>query len=265
MPFTPAHAAAALPFRRWSSPGPYIWPALVIGTIAPDLEYFLLLRGAARWGHDFVGSFAFCLPVGLLAMLLWTKLGHRAALLLAPDDHRLRWWSTLERRYSAREWTLFIPFSLLVGSWTHLLWDAFTHQGRWGGKLIPAIESVAFTIADRDFYWTNVFQQGSTLLGMLILVIAYLNATRRRERTTEPTPRLAPVTRLTVVTLAIALPITFGLFYAAQRAAYTPGFEYYRAFIGSAARGTLAAWIAAAILVSVGIWFAAPPERQPAP
>ena len=46
MPFTPAHVAAALPFRRTR----LIWSALIVGTIAPDLEYYVRLNADGRSG-----------------------------------------------------------------------------------------------------------------------------------------------------------------------------------------------------------------------
>ena len=49
MPFTLSHAAASLPFRRLKP----VWPALVIGTFAPDLQYFILISDEDRSGHHF--------------------------------------------------------------------------------------------------------------------------------------------------------------------------------------------------------------------
>ena len=51
MPFTLSHAAAALPFRKFKP----VWPALVIGTFAPDLQYFIWISDEDRSGHHFPG------------------------------------------------------------------------------------------------------------------------------------------------------------------------------------------------------------------
>jgi hypothetical protein len=48
MPFTFAHPAAVLPLRRFC-PDRLVWSALVIGTVSPDLEYFVRLAPSARW------------------------------------------------------------------------------------------------------------------------------------------------------------------------------------------------------------------------
>src|SRR5271157_1443718 len=65
MPFTLSHAAAALPFRKLKP----VWPALVIGTFAPDLQYFIWISDEDRSGHHFPGVFLLALPLALL--LLW--------------------------------------------------------------------------------------------------------------------------------------------------------------------------------------------------
>lgn len=53
MPLTFAHPAAILPFSRQSK---YIhFSALVLGSMAPDFEYFLRGRPVGEIGHSFTG------------------------------------------------------------------------------------------------------------------------------------------------------------------------------------------------------------------
>src|SRR5262245_44725270 len=63
MPFTIAHSAVALPVLRWLR-APYAASALVVGTMAPDFEYFLRLRPFASISHTLPGLLVFCLPAG---------------------------------------------------------------------------------------------------------------------------------------------------------------------------------------------------------
>src|SRR6185503_14629770 len=69
MPFPLAHPAAVLPLRRFC-PRYLSFPALIIGSLSPDLGY---LSGSFRldvFSHRFLaGSFGFCLPAGLLLLL----------------------------------------------------------------------------------------------------------------------------------------------------------------------------------------------------
>src|ERR1700693_6652351 len=66
MPFTLSHAAAVLPLRRLN----LVWSAFVIGSFAPDFEYFLRLSPESRYGHGFPGVFVFTLPTALV--IFWT-------------------------------------------------------------------------------------------------------------------------------------------------------------------------------------------------
>ena len=81
MPFTLSHAAASLLFRRFKP----IWPALVIGTFAPDLQYFIFLSDKDRSGHRFPDVLLFTLPLALLVLWLfeWVVKGPAVELLPA--------------------------------------------------------------------------------------------------------------------------------------------------------------------------------------
>ncbi len=71
MPLTFAHPAAVLPFSRKSK---YIhFSALVLGSMAPDFEYFLRGRPIGEIGHTFVGFFLFNLPLVLFIYLIYQR------------------------------------------------------------------------------------------------------------------------------------------------------------------------------------------------
>ena len=72
MPFTLSHAAAALPFRKFKP----VWPALVVGTFAPDLQYFIWISDEDRSGHHFPQAVLYTLPLALLVLWVfewWVK------------------------------------------------------------------------------------------------------------------------------------------------------------------------------------------------
>jgi hypothetical protein len=251
MPFTPSHAAAVLPLRALCRRGWLCWSALVVGSITPDLEYLLLLRGYSRWGHTFAGTFYFCLPVGLLALLLFDCFAKRRWLLLLPAAARRRWAAAAFEAPSLRAWFSSIPLSILIGSWSHLLWDSFTHTGRFGGRWIPQIESVAFTILDRPVLWTNLLQLSSTFIGALILFAAYRQSLSRSAGSDRIAPSIPDLWRHLLVAVWALLPILFALGYAFRRAAYTPGVEYLHAFVGAGARATLSATVLVGLLIAI--------------
>jgi hypothetical protein len=94
---------------------------------------------------------------------------------LAPDRHRQRWirfakpfrWTPLSR------FALIIA-SLLLGTLTHLVWDAFTHESGAVIRNMPDLRDAEPLLefgSHRPLY--NVLQHGSSLVGMGILVVAY--------------------------------------------------------------------------------------------
>lgn len=65
MPFTFSHPAIALPLKV-IKPAWFSTTGLVVGSIAPDLLYFLKMGGSADFGHTLVGVFMFDIPISYL-------------------------------------------------------------------------------------------------------------------------------------------------------------------------------------------------------
>ena len=137
MPFTPSHAAAVLPFLRTPLPA----SALVIGSVAPDLPYYLPLE--LPWDtHTASAVVTVDLLLGGLAWVVWHALLAEPALAGAPGALRARLAGVplglVVRSRSLRGLVLTV-LALVVGSATHVLWDEFTHAGRWGTEQLPAL------------------------------------------------------------------------------------------------------------------------------
>lgn len=103
MPFTPAHVAAVLPFAR----RPWIFPALVAGSMAPDMPYFVRT-----------------LPVAVTAESWYEPLLNASTSHSVANRRRLLRSSGLGSRF------VWLMASALVGIATHLVWDAATHSMR---------------------------------------------------------------------------------------------------------------------------------------
>src|SRR5438045_1413565 len=164
MPFTISHAAATAPFspliRRFRLP----LAAMVIGTMAPDFEYFIHLRTLALWGHSAVGLFVFCLPAGLLVLAAWEFLARAPVLdlLALPLDRRAElntpaWWGRA-------------AVAIIAGAATHVLWDSFTHVGRWGVRRLPVLNGNAASIGAGSEPWFIVLDQVSTVVGGAVVL-----------------------------------------------------------------------------------------------
>ena len=128
MPFTPAHAAAALPLLRFR----LVPSALVVGTMAPDFEYFLRFAPGGGFGHTIPGAFLQSLPLALIVLWIFHAVVKAPLVQLLPHGVRRRIAVRAERfRFGGPARFLLIVVSALVGIATHLAWDSFTHFDTW--------------------------------------------------------------------------------------------------------------------------------------
>jgi hypothetical protein len=128
MPFTFAHPAAVLPLR-WFRTVPTVFPALVIGSMTPDIVYFVPLHLDGEFSHSLAGLFLFCLPTGLLLYLLIRHLLRQPLIALLPGLLACRLPDRpMPRQTTAARHGLWVMLSLLIGAVTHLLWDDLTHH-----------------------------------------------------------------------------------------------------------------------------------------
>ena len=137
MPFTLSHAAAALPFRR----SRLVPSALLIGTFAPDLQYFIRLDAGGGWGHTIPGAFLMDLPLGLAALWIFHRFVKVPLVYLLPETVRARLTEQLlPFRFGPASRFVNIMVSLLVGIATHLVLDSFTHSQYWAARHVDALQ-----------------------------------------------------------------------------------------------------------------------------
>ncbi|HXY96239.1 MAG TPA: DUF4184 family protein [Steroidobacteraceae bacterium] len=174
MPFTLAHPAAILPLRRI---GFLALAPLVIGAVTPDVPYYLPLGPSGRAlglkldTHSVIGSYTIDLALGL-ALLLAVVLLREPLTVLLPARAR---WLCLEALEPFRrrpvEWLL-APLAILIGVWSHLLWDSFTHPDGWAVRHLPAL-SESITIGWYTGEIFHILQYLSSALGLIILAWWY--------------------------------------------------------------------------------------------
>ncbi|MCA0253230.1 MAG: DUF4184 family protein [Actinobacteria bacterium] len=131
MPFTPSHIAAVLPLRGRAGRGLPI-AALAAGSVSPDLLYFQPFvdwRLVTPSPHSLAGIVTWDLLLGFALWAAWRAGAHPLHDLM-PDPVRRRW---QPGRWPADGlgWAMAVA-ALLVGAITHVVWDEFTHAGRFG-------------------------------------------------------------------------------------------------------------------------------------
>lgn len=203
MPFTLAHPAAVLPLRHL--PGLRTAP-LVIGAMAPDTPYYLpVSHRVAFYTHSLTGSYAIDLPLGIVLLACALLLREPLTALLPA---RARWLclSALEPfRHRAREWLL-APLAVLIGVWTHLLWDSFTHGDGWIVRQVPALQHIV-TIGAYSGEVCHVLQYLSSAVGLAIVLWWFARLRASPEADTGEAARRAHVGPALLLVVGAALLI----------------------------------------------------------
>ncbi|WP_329188492.1 DUF4184 family protein [Actinacidiphila glaucinigra] len=213
MPFTISHALAVLPVLRQDRAGtvrgrgPLVAAALVAGSFAPDVPYFAdsLVRGLFGYGQFTHAPLGVALVDPLIAAGLvggWMVL--RGPLVALLPGHRQAGIAALAGvgdpvRPSARSVAAFW-LSAVAGATTHVVWDAFTHPGRWGVRLLPVLDHQVHGTALHKYV-----QYGSSALALAVLGWYGLRALRAASDPAEKRP--SPVPRLSHRTRRLALAV----------------------------------------------------------
>ncbi|WP_418061409.1 DUF4184 family protein [Pimelobacter simplex] len=167
MPLTLAHPAVVLPLRGLGLP----LAGLVIGSMAPDLPVFARWHEGYALSHSLAGILTLDVVVTLALLALWDLVGRDALVDTAPSPVRDR---LPERARIGRRAWLLAPLAAVVGSTTHVVWDLFTHSGRWGVRHVAWLHEVHGPL--RGDAWA---QYGSTAIGLLVVGAAMLLHLRR--------------------------------------------------------------------------------------
>src|ERR1700738_2782605 len=186
MPFTISHAAAVLPFSRllarWQ-----LLSAVVIGAMVPDFGLFLPWRMHRFETHSAMALLTFCLPVGMATYWLFQFLIKRPLIEVLPEGAYARWrpFSATADCTSIRQWML-AACGVLAGALTHLVWDAFTHENARGIRMIPWLEEPIVEIGSHHMSGVRVLQDGSSLIGLVIVLVLVWYGLRRGQEPAAP-------------------------------------------------------------------------------
>lgn len=153
MPYTLSHAAAVLPFSKLKFVDV---PALVIGSFAPDLLYFVLLDFNMKENtHSGWGLLYLTLPIAIITYIYWKKLGYSVSNYIGfrLKNHRSPIW--------------IIVISLCFGIATHIIWDLFTHGS--ADYIVLEFFQPRLTWFGYSFWLYDLMQIVSSILGIIIV------------------------------------------------------------------------------------------------
>jgi hypothetical protein len=124
-----------------------------------------------------------------------------------------------------------ISVSLILGQWTHLLWDSFTHERGYFVQAFPAYARAFVRIFGYSVPASYICQVASTAAGLVILCICYRSWLKKQER---------PILCATIETegwrcafwmAALAVPLPFAISFGMNFVRYIRGYNLVRLFL----------------------------------
>ncbi|WCC47669.1 DUF4184 family protein [Tenacibaculum finnmarkense] len=200
MPFTFSHPAIVLPlkniFGKWIS-----LTAIIIGSLTPDFEYFLRMKIQSNFSHTILGTLWFNLPLGLLLCFIFHLIIKTPLLENLPkyiqarttDLKDLNW-----NNYFIKNWFI-VCLSILIGAYSHIFWDSFTHQNTFFTGYFQLNEK----ILNSPISYFKILQHLSTLLGGLFIIWSFNK--RKKQNLIESKPNSTYWIAVSLVAIAILI------------------------------------------------------------
>ena len=237
MPFTFAHPAIVLPLARLSKR--YVsLTGLIAGSLAPDFEYFVRMIPHSEYSHTLQGIFFFNLPVAILISFLFHFLVRNEIIDHLPKSLYYRFYSFKSFNWLSHVKQHSFPFiaSIIIGAFSHILWDSFTHEGGFFVQLLPVLKT---KISHFPVY--RLFQHGSTVAGFTVIGWVIL----KLDKTFSKPPVHSIIEYWIVVALITVLYVAglIGLFFTLRK--YYP---YHGVFVVAAINGFMLGVVLSSLL-----------------
>ena len=183
MPLTFAHPAAVLPFSRNSKYVNFL--AMVLGSMAPDFEYFLRGMPSGATGHTLSGFITFNLPIVVIVYFIYQTCIHQTLFSHLPSMIKV---TNSQKTSSSSLLKVFVfLYSALIGMLTHVVWDSFTHLNGFMVKNLPVL-TYTVHIFDINIPIFKLLQHGSTIVGITVIIsFMYFRARQNRGNSEELT------------------------------------------------------------------------------
>ncbi|PRY03982.1 uncharacterized protein DUF4184 [Pontibacter ummariensis] len=185
MPFTFSHPAVVLPLK-YLPKGWVSLTGLVVGSVVPDFEKFIKMEPGNTFSHTWHGLFWFNLPLGILLAFVFHVIVRNPLV-----DHLPLFLKKRLVRFKSFNWPLYfrkhygiVMLSVLIGAFSHLVWDSFTHKGKQGDRLMRFfMEQASLEWNGPPMFW--LVDNLSTVLGALVVFYAILQLPARETKAQE--------------------------------------------------------------------------------
>lgn len=248
MPFTAAHPLAVLPLVRWRRLR-LDATCLVLGSMAPDFEYFVRAQQVSTISHTFRGLWLWDLPATLILGVLVHAVVKWPMLLVAPAAVTQRVIPAIGvpwRTHWGPATITSCVVSAVLGSATHVAWDSLTHASGWGPRHVHALTAPVALPVLGPMVLHRVLQHGSTILGLAVLAVVVVRGLRRS------TPVVLPKLPRTAARACVALCVIAGVALTTGRLVRMHATDIGDLIVGVIAGVLAGTVVASAILVAPG-------------
>ena len=169
MPFTFSHPAIILPLSKIHHSKISI-TGLIVGSLAPDFEYFILMQMRRTHGHELSSFLWFNLPLCIALAFLFhvvLKLPLINSLPHYLHEKLARFKQFNWIAYFKKYWYVFI-YSTAIGVFSHIFWDSFTHDH---GMFGPSPPFLKITLPVHEMKLFEFLQWISTAFGGLYVIL----------------------------------------------------------------------------------------------
>jgi len=209
MPFTFAHPAVVLPFGKIFKRGLSV-TGLVIGSMAPDFEYFFRMRIFSAYSHTWQGLVWFDIPLAFVLVILYEIFVKEKLITHLPGAlNRRFYWARQHVTFYSTGYFLAILVSAALGAASHIVWDGFSHPN---GMYVHhwAVLQRVYNIYGYHLFGFTILQHGSTVLGLLFIAIVCL-AQRKGELTRAKSITAFWLQVILVMVVTVAVKLATGL------------------------------------------------------
>ncbi len=213
MPFTFVHPAVFIPLKeKWKKY--FNLTGLVLGSMAPDFEYFLKFKPSAVIGHSVLGFMMLNLPLCFLIAFLFHKFIKRPLILsmLSPFDRWFYYMAQKEWKINSFKAVLIFIYSSLIGMISHVFLDAFTHES---GRFVEIL-TVLSTNLHMFGYSVPVYkilQHGCTVI-FGIAIIIYMIHLRDKKARVSSIPTINKLVYFSSILLAGVAFVLIGMLFS---------------------------------------------------
>ena len=130
--------------------------------------------------HSATALLTFCLPVGMITYWVFQFLIKAPIVEVLPSGPYARWQpvSGIANIRSGKQWLL-AAGGILGGALSHLIWDAFTHDGGRGVRLFPVLDDSIIDFGSRHVPAIYVMQDLGSIFGLAAVLAMVCYGFRR--------------------------------------------------------------------------------------